>query len=45
MPNCEGSALKGDSHQSHTVTCVGCVRVISREELRRENEENAWGSV
>ncbi|EGH48774.1 hypothetical protein PSYPI_43191, partial [Pseudomonas syringae pv. pisi str. 1704B] len=25
---------------SHSVTCIGCDREISRDELARENEEN-----
>ncbi|EKT4529733.1 hypothetical protein QEM33_002304 [Pseudomonas putida] len=39
-PTCAGTAFESDSAESHSVTCVGCDRVISRDELRRENEEN-----
>ena len=39
-PTCAGTAFESDSPESHSVTCVGCDRVISRDELRRENEEN-----
>ncbi|WP_434547831.1 ECs_2282 family putative zinc-binding protein [Pseudomonas helleri] len=39
-PTCAGSTFESESPESHSVTCTGCERVISREELRRENEEN-----
>lgn len=39
-PTCAGTAFESVSPESHTVTCVGCNRVISGDELRRENEEN-----
>lgn len=39
-PTCTGTDFESDSPESHSVTCVGCDRVISRDELRRENEEN-----
>ena len=39
-PTCAGTAFESDSPESHSVTCVGCDRVISRDKLRRENEEN-----
>lgn len=39
-PTCAGTAFESDSPESHTVRCVGCDRVISRDELRRENEES-----
>lgn len=39
-PTCAGTAFESDSPESHSVMCVGCDRVISRDELRRENEEN-----
>ena len=39
-PTCAGTTFESESSESHSVTCTGCERVISREELRRENEEN-----
>ncbi|CRM48134.1 MULTISPECIES: ECs_2282 family putative zinc-binding protein [Pseudomonas] len=39
-PTCAGTTFESESPESHSVTCTGCERVISREELRRENEEN-----
>lgn len=39
-PTCAGTTYESESPESHSVTCVGCSRVVSRDDLRRENEEN-----
>lgn len=39
-PTCAGTTFKSESPESLSVTCTGCERVISKDELCRENEEN-----
>lgn len=39
-PTCTGTSFQSESPDSPHVTCVGCDRVLGRDELRRENEEN-----
>lgn len=39
-PTCAGTAFESESAESLSVTCVGCSREISRDDLRHENEEN-----
>ncbi|WP_369987624.1 ECs_2282 family putative zinc-binding protein [Pseudomonas xanthosomatis] len=39
-PTCAGTTFESESPESYSVTCTGCERVITREDLRRENKEN-----
>lgn len=39
-PTCAGTTFKSESPESLSVTCTDCERVISKDELCRENEEN-----
>ncbi|MGY3643826.1 MULTISPECIES: ECs_2282 family putative zinc-binding protein [Pseudomonas] len=39
-PTCGGSSFESDVNESPEVKCVQCERVISRDELLRENSEN-----
>jgi uncharacterized Zn finger protein (UPF0148 family) len=44
-PTCAGITFESDTPESHSVTCVGCGRVISRDELTRENEESIQAHI
>lgn len=39
-PTCAGTSFQSDGPESNVITCTGCSRTLSRDELRRENEEN-----
>ncbi|MCI1037725.1 ECs_2282 family putative zinc-binding protein [Pseudomonas putida] len=39
-PTYTGTSFESDSPDSQHIMCVGCARVLSKDELRRENEEN-----
>ncbi|MBH3372437.1 hypothetical protein ACIF81_07360 [Pseudomonas juntendi] len=39
-PTCGGTSFESESNESLEVTCIGCARTLTRDELRRENEEN-----
>lgn len=38
-PTCGGSAFKSETNENPEVKCIGCERVIRRDELIQENSE------